>query len=286
MREHTIREYTAHFGVRAVARAASWRMDEPRKWVVYGNRAAVTAQATAYLSDATLYILEIPTARGPDGAHIIREAARVLAVNTCIACVNVYDAELTGANAAVLFDAIMANRRSAVYSVHIQNRGTAPMRDAGMWTKLREMLGACRRISQLSIEVKTREDMQQQQQTVLEYLTVPNCALARLLVFVARDFAGEMAHLLLAALRLNTSLHEVALYSELCPIPGNALVQQEMRMHYRVPHVRCIARMRTLCQAGRARSSPESVRSVAEVWLCERAPLWAVTHVCALLRAR
>jgi hypothetical protein len=36
-------------------------------------------------------------------------------------------------------------------------------------------------------------------------------------------------------------------------------------------------------QAGRARAVDVSGDIVA--WLCERAPLWVVVHVCALLRA-
>ena len=55
--------------------------------------------------------------------------------------------------------------------------------------------------------------------------------------------------------------------------------------HYRVPHVRCIARTRVMCQAGRAHAAVGS-RGDIVAWLCERAPLWVVVHVCALMRDR
>jgi hypothetical protein len=58
----------------------------------------------------------------------------------------------------------------------------------------------------------------------------------------------------------------------------------ELECHYRVPHVRCIVRTRVMCQAGRARAADEHGEIVA--WLCERAPLWVVVLVCALLRDR
>ncbi len=53
--------------------------------------------------------------------------------------------------------------------------------------------------------------------------------------------------------------------------------------HFREPHVRFVVRTRVMCQAGRARAVDVSGDIVA--WLCERAPLWVVVHVCALLRA-
>ena len=56
----------------------------------------------------------------------------------------------------------------------------------------------------------------------------------------------------------------------------------ELACHYRVPHVRCIVRTRVMCQAGRARAA--GARGDIVAWLCERAPLWVVVHVCALLR--
>ncbi len=55
----------------------------------------------------------------------------------------------------------------------------------------------------------------------------------------------------------------------------------ELACHYRVPHVRCIARTRVMCQAGRALAG---ARGDIVAWLCERAPLWVVVLVCALLR--
>ena len=53
--------------------------------------------------------------------------------------------------------------------------------------------------------------------------------------------------------------------------------------HFLAPHVRYFARTRVMCQAGRARTTGAHGDIVA--WLCERAPLWVVVHVCALLRA-
>ena len=53
--------------------------------------------------------------------------------------------------------------------------------------------------------------------------------------------------------------------------------------HYLVPHVRFVARTRVMCQAGRARAA--DVHGDIVAWLCERAPLWVVVLVCALLRA-
>ena len=58
----------------------------------------------------------------------------------------------------------------------------------------------------------------------------------------------------------------------------------ELAAHYRVPHVRTIVRTRVMCQAGRARAA--DARCDMGAWLCERAPLWVVVHVCALLRER
>ena len=53
--------------------------------------------------------------------------------------------------------------------------------------------------------------------------------------------------------------------------------------HFLEPHVRFVVRTRVLCQAGRARAA--GARGDIVAWLCERAPLWVVVHVCALLRA-
>jgi hypothetical protein len=60
----------------------------------------------------------------------------------------------------------------------------------------------------------------------------------------------------------------------------------ELACHYRVPHVRCIARVRVMCQAGRARAADARGGVAVAVWLCELAPLWVVVAVCALLRDR
>ena len=65
-------------------------------------------------------------------------------------------------------------------------------------------------------------------------------------------------------------------------VSGSTVLMSEMCSHYRVPHVRCIVRTRVMCQAGRSRAA--GARRDAVAWLCERAPLWVVVHVCALLR--
>ena len=51
---------------------------------------------------------------------------------------------------------------------------------------------------------------------------------------------------------------------------------------YQVPHIGWALRTRILCQAGRAHTV--GARSAVAAWLCERAPLWVVVRVCALLR--
>ena len=55
--------------------------------------------------------------------------------------------------------------------------------------------------------------------------------------------------------------------------------------HFLEPHVRFVVRTRAMCQAGRARAAGGRRRGDIVAWLCERAPLWVVVHVCALLRA-
>jgi hypothetical protein len=50
-----------------------------------------------------------------------------------------------------------------------------------------------------------------------------------------------------------------------------------------VPHVRFVFLHRVMCQAGSA-GAAFGARDDAVAWLCERAPLWVVVHVCALLR--
>jgi hypothetical protein len=54
--------------------------------------------------------------------------------------------------------------------------------------------------------------------------------------------------------------------------------------HYFAPHVGFVLRIRVLCQADRAHAAPAEQGDIV-AWLCERAPLWVVVHVCALLRA-
>ena len=60
--------------------------------------------------------------------------------------------------------------------------------------------------------------------------------------------------------------------------------ERELQAKYRSPIVRSIVRMRVMVQAGRA--SAKGARKTQSVfyWLCARAPLWVVVHVCALLR--
>lgn len=53
--------------------------------------------------------------------------------------------------------------------------------------------------------------------------------------------------------------------------------------YYRIPLIRFIARTRVMCQAGRAASIGARDEMIA--WICERAPLWVVVHVVAMLRA-
>ena len=53
--------------------------------------------------------------------------------------------------------------------------------------------------------------------------------------------------------------------------------------HFLEPHVRFVVRTRVMCQARRAHAA--DVHGDIVAWLCERAPLLVVVHVCALLRA-
>ena len=54
--------------------------------------------------------------------------------------------------------------------------------------------------------------------------------------------------------------------------------------NFTVPHAGFVVRTRVMCQAGRARFA--GGRGTIIAWLCERAPLWVIVHVCALLRER
>ncbi len=65
---------------------------------------------------------------------------------------------------------------------------------------------------------------------------------------------------------------------------GGGALAAELAGHYRVPLVRFVVRTRVMCQAGRARAAGSRRRGDIVAWLCERAPLWVVVHVCALLR--
>ena len=57
-----------------------------------------------------------------------------------------------------------------------------------------------------------------------------------------------------------------------------------LQCQYRMPLVRLVVRTRVLCQAGRCRAAGARGEMVA--WLCERAPLWVVVHVCMLVRGK
>jgi hypothetical protein len=63
---------------------------------------------------------------------------------------------------------------------------------------------------------------------------------------------------------------------------GDGVLDAELRCWFRVPHVRFLVRTRAMCQAGRARAA--GARGDVAVWLIDRAPLWVVVRVCALLR--
>jgi hypothetical protein len=82
------------------------------------------------------------------------------------------------------------------------------------------------------------------------------------------------AALMATALKTNFVMREVRIQ--------DAAISAEMTGVYRVPHVRFIIRTRYCClTGGRARCD---ARSEVIAWLCQRAPLWVVVHVCALLR--
>ena len=53
--------------------------------------------------------------------------------------------------------------------------------------------------------------------------------------------------------------------------------------HFNAVYVQFIVRTRVMCQAGRASGAAFDPHEIS-AWLCERAPLWVVVHVCALLR--
>ena len=61
-------------------------------------------------------------------------------------------------------------------------------------------------------------------------------------------------------------------------------VRMHLMLHGDVPRIGFVLRTRVMCQAGRARAASARHRSAVVSWLCERAPLWVVVHVCALLR--
>jgi hypothetical protein len=105
----------------------------------------------------------------------------------------------------------------------------------------------------------------------------------RRVTLCVRSFAGNSieeesaARPLLDALQVNYTIRRMLVMGSV----GAA----ELACHYRVPHVRLVARTRVMCQAGRA-SAADAVAARCSIvaWLCERAPLWVVVRVCALLR--
>ena len=84
----------------------------------------------------------------------------------------------------------------------------------------------------------------------------------------------------LGSLRLNHVLREAHGLDDIAED-----LPTDLAARYRVPHVRCVVRTRVMCQAGRARAAGAR-RGEIVAWLCERAPLWVVVHVCALLREK
>lgn len=81
---------------------------------------------------------------------------------------------------------------------------------------------------------------------------------------------------LLRGLKINAGLRSI--------FERNSVLDAELACFYRVSHIRCVTRTRVMCQAGRARAAGARARCHVIAWLCERAPLWVVVHVCALLR--
>jgi hypothetical protein len=65
---------------------------------------------------------------------------------------------------------------------------------------------------------------------------------------------------------------------------GVESLRGELRARYRVcAHVRLVVRTRALTQSNRCRASGVAVGDDVFVWLCERAPIWVVVHVCGLI---
>ena len=83
---------------------------------------------------------------------------------------------------------------------------------------------------------------------------------------------------MLRSLELNFVLRQLP-----CSDAVGGVLDAELRCHYRVPHVRFVARTRVLCQTGRCLRAARARDDILE-WLCEHAPLWVVVQVCALLR--
>ncbi len=94
--------------------------------------------------------------------------------------------------------------------------------------------------------------------------------------YIGATGAAAFGEALLRCLKLNFVLRGMP------GAPPTSPLLRELAAHYRVPRIRLITRARAMCQAGRARAA--GARGNAIAWLCERAPLWVVVHVCALLR--
>ncbi len=94
-----------------------------------------------------------------------------------------------------------------------------------------------------------------------------------------KEFRQTTLKKMLSLLKLGFVLREIS-----CVAAGCEPLDAELASHYRSPHVRCIVRTRVMCQAGRARAAGAGRRGDIVAWLCKRAPLWVVVHVCALLR--
>ena len=91
---------------------------------------------------------------------------------------------------------------------------------------------------------------------------------------------GGGADAILRALKLNFVLRHARGLGAL----GRGLCAAELACHYRVPRVRFLVRTRAGCHAGRCRAVAAARMGSAVAWLAERAPLWVLVNVCALLR--
>ena len=87
---------------------------------------------------------------------------------------------------------------------------------------------------------------------------------------------------------VSAALHDALIFKPLraryiCSVQSTgAWYPRSEHTYYYQPHMHFIVRTRIMCQAGRARAAGSDGSIIA--WLCERAPLWVVVHVCALMR--